>query len=1139
MFTRGTPPGSVRRQFHRNPVRKSLSGTPPTFLFSPLRTSSLASRSNSTRVPSQSPAESVNYYDVQTFGSSLPVKVMEALTHAEPDDHISVKVGESGWAWMVCGELLIIWKICQTVVAKLCVCKELQLPLSEHEYTADLVAIGSPGPLETAPVQSISVLAVAPEGGARYWASLANEGNYIEAELSLGDLCNFVVAVKGATFVVSSSSNQLLRVSVESFRRLGSRALQRGQGMLSGISKRVSSLFGMTAPPTNETLHSMVWACKAGCLYTLTSSSVCRWEVEESSEQQTLSWNSRCSLNESIADAIWGSESNYEEMKEGVNVSYLDMKLSQSGLVLLVAAWHSLDTPCIAYFCLVTLQDHTASVFDHITLEVTKHTAPFQTEEALRTTRLVVPNPGSTAFLYTPGLVFACSTGTGRGGPPDEKIPFSAPGDCVCGGGCCDDLPIFFSKNSGLVAVVARETVSILPETMEQSLSSSFTIPPEVFMMETPTKLEAIAHENKTQMLKAAFLQFCRDGPLAVQVMVDELFPPEAGGEGEEGAELDDAVIRINLDLVDDYPASDPRWAETVPKESVCFNQSSLIIYHQLEDKLKAHLCLMDFLLQTGLLQRLGQIKVRGAPMATRLLLCEHAEMLRAALALKSRQTKHSELVNPAIAAALRLSGAVGLPSLTPTDIFFREVSQVSLVFECLLEEERSLIANSDDSAQWTETVLNVNNIIKDMLQAAVQYRESSASLYRVSDMNLEPEFIPWTASGVVRGVISRQHEVILRSVYPYANSELRGVLCEQLVDLLDLYLGGYVAQLASLQPRTQGRPIAAKHDRYNALELEYCQRRSELIAPLLELGQYQWVATLSEKFCDFDMLVQMCEQSHNLQRLEHYMTKFADQNFSDFVFRSYIAKGQRGKLLSQSSAHHDQLATFLQSHQHLSWLHHILVHDYKSAHETLQSQANGETHYFSKKKTLLALSKLSALASDLKQSQLRKQLDDIVEQERFLLHQETLPKQLLKEKDLDSHTMPLLTPHDLITLYISEDNTSANEYDFKKALDLLEYIKEEDGVDTEALKLKIFATALKKDDWCSWDDGDDPLEPARDTLFVKILFKLIQEGVSLQAYLPDAKELLDSELLIGFRSTPYFEFVLRANYEHYLKVQI
>lgn len=45
-----------------------------------------------------------------------------------------------------------------------------------------------------------------------------------------------------------------------------------------------------------------------------------------------------------------------------------------------------------------------------------------------------------------------------------------------------------------------------------------------------------------------------------------------------------------------------------------------------------------------------------------------------------------------------------------------------------------------------------------------------------------------------------------------------------------------------------------------------------------VELGQYQWVAALAEKYCDFDILVQMCEQTDNQSRLQHYMTKFADQ---------------------------------------------------------------------------------------------------------------------------------------------------------------------------------------------------------------------------------------------------------------------
>lgn len=42
------------------------------------------------------------------------------------------------------------------------------------------------------------------------------------------------------------------------------------------------------------------------------------------------------------------------------------------------------------------------------------------------------------------------------------------------------------------------------------------------------------------------------------------------------------------------------------------------------------------------------------------------------------------------------------------------QVSQISSVFDCLLEEEeRALKENPVDSVQWAEVVLTVNNIIK------------------------------------------------------------------------------------------------------------------------------------------------------------------------------------------------------------------------------------------------------------------------------------------------------------------------------------------------------------------------------------------------------------------------------------------
>uniref|UniRef100_A0A8C7VG06 Nuclear pore complex protein Nup133 n=1 Tax=Oncorhynchus mykiss TaxID=8022 RepID=A0A8C7VG06_ONCMY len=1105
---------SGRRQSSRVTGRKSLAGTPTGLLFSPRRTS-LASRSTPTRVQSYSTSEAL-HFDVQTFGSSLPVKVMEALTMADADDQISVKVDESGWAWMVCGERLIIWKICQTAVAKLSVCKGLQLPTSEFVYYADLISISSPSPLETS--TSISVMAVAPEGTARFWPSLAHEGNYAETVVDMGEnLCNFVVAVRGGSFIVSSYKGQLMRLGADLSGKPLQRALQQGQGVLSGIGRRVSSLFGMLAPLTNNNLHSVLWVGETGCLYTLTTCGLSKWEVDEVTEHQVLSWDSSRALTESVADAIWGSESNYEEIKEGVNVTYMDM---QDGLVVLAAAWHPSDSPCLAYFCLVTLLDNGNNISEELSVEVTKYNPPFQAM------RLLLPLASSpAAFLYNEELVFACSTGTGRGGLPEEKIPFNTPGDRLRGGGCCANLPVFFSQNSGLVAVVARESASMLPDTMEDSLCFSLAgAGPEV-------EMEPVAQEDKTKLLKAAFLQFCRNDLVGAQDMTDELFPPEGDGDGEVGGELDLVVTRINLDLVDDYPASDPRWAESVPDESAGFPLTSLIILHQLEDKMKAHGCFMDFLLQVGLLDRLGQTTVRSSPMATRLLLCEHAEKLQAAMALKNHHAKHSELVNRAILIALRKSNATVSTSLTAADVFFREVSQISSVFECLLEEEeRTLKENPVDSVKWAEVVLSVNTIIKDMLQAAGQYRDTKASLYRASESTTaEPEYIPWTASsglGGVRTVIARQHEVILRDVYPHADSELRNGLIEQLTALLDVLLGGYVAQLTSLRP---GRP--GQQDHYITLEMEYTQRRSELLAPLLELGQYQWVAALAEKYCDFDILVQMCEQTDNQNRLQHYMAKFADQNFADFLFRWYMEKGKRGKLLSQPIAQHQQLASFLQSHEHLSWLHHIHVHDFSSAHKTLYGQANMETRYFVKKKILLALSKLTALASDMPEAVMKKQVDDMVEQERFMLHQETLPKQLLEEKQQNPDTMPLLSAHNLINLYICDDNRRANEYDFKKALDLLEYIDE--------VVLLPFLLRCVSHSWSSADGNDDPLEAAKDSIFVKILLKLIQEGVPLQTYLPDVKDLLQLDEMEALKSKPTFEFVMRANYEHYLQAQI
>ncbi|XP_060048009.1 nuclear pore complex protein Nup133 [Erinaceus europaeus] len=1131
-------PGSTPRAAGRKGLSLGSAVSSPV-LFSPARRSSLSSRGTPTRIyPHHSVTESMNY-EVKTFGSSLPVKVMEALTLSEVDDQLTVHIDESGWACLICKEKLIVWKIGLSPVTKLSVCKELQLPPSDFHWSADLVALSySATSGEAHSTQAVAVMVATREGSIRYWPSLASEDTYAETFVDLGGdkTYSFLTAVQGGSFILSSSGSQLIRLIPENLGKINQHFLPQGNGMLSGIGRRVSSLLGILSPSSDLMLSSVLWHRERSSFYILTSSNISKWELDDSSEKHVHSWDINRVLKENITDAIWGSESNYEAVKGGVNIWYLDLKQSCDGLLILAAAWHPADNPCLVYYTLITVEDNGYQMLDSVNVEVTQYNPPFQSEDLVMC-RLMIPDlSNQTAYLYTENTVYVCSTGTGKFSPPQEKIVFNAQGDSILGAGPCGGVPILFSRNSGLVSIASRENVSMLAEELEESLASSVAGPNnESMAFEPSAKNETIIQEDKTKLLKSAFLQYCRKDLVYAQKMIDELYSSHSGLAHD--CELDRAITQISVDLVDDFPASDPRWAESVPEEAPGFNNTSLIILHQLEDKMKAHSFLMDFIHQVGLFERLGTFPVRGMPMATRLLLCEHAEKLSAAIVLKNYHSQLSELVNTAVLIALNKRDCEIPSSLTPADVFFREVSQVDTICECLLEHEEQVLKDTPlESVEWAEVVINVNNILKDMLQAASHYRQNKNSLYKKEKpLEKEPEYIPWTATSGPAGIrtaIVHQHEIVLKMVYPQADSNLRNILTEQLVALIDCFLDGYVSQLKSLDK-------CSDQERYDNLEMEYQQKRSDLLSPLLKLGQYPWAAALAEKYCDFDILVQMCEQTDNQTRLQRYMTQFSDQNFSDFLFRWYLEKGKRGKLLSQPISQHGQLTNFLQAHEHLSWLHEINSQELEKAHATLLGLANMETRYFAKKKTLLGLSKLAALASEFSENTLQEKIEEMAEQERFLLHQETLPEQLLTEKHLSLSAMPVLTAPQLIELYICDENRRANEYDFKKALDLLEYIDEEEDININNLKLEILCKALQRDNWSSSDGKDDPIEVSKDSIFVKILQKLLKDGIQLNEYLPEVKDLLQADQLGSLKSNSFFAFVLKANYEYYVQGQM
>lgn len=88
---------------------------------------------------------------VESFGSSLPVLVTEALTFVDRQTAVSVSVSPDGWAWLVCGRRLLVWQ-CKTTIhdpkqrqrSFKSQCRELLLPQSDLAHRAECAAVWLP-----------------------------------------------------------------------------------------------------------------------------------------------------------------------------------------------------------------------------------------------------------------------------------------------------------------------------------------------------------------------------------------------------------------------------------------------------------------------------------------------------------------------------------------------------------------------------------------------------------------------------------------------------------------------------------------------------------------------------------------------------------------------------------------------------------------------------------------------------------------------------------------------------------------------------------------------------------------------------------------------------------------------------------
>ncbi|KAL5008238.1 hypothetical protein ScPMuIL_013819 [Solemya velum] len=1035
--------------------------------------------------------EETGQHRIESFGTPLPVLITEALTLADKNTEVTVKINPSGWAWLVGGRKLFVWRYKPGNISRSVLCKELTLPPSDLAHNASRVCVIT----NSSDSQSASCVAVSPEGVVRYWPNIAYESSSVEISAELkGEECHSVINFAPFGCLLATTTSFLALLSpVPGQNTLTCHPLKAAQGMFAGIGRRMSSFIFGAAPSSAS--GAPLQAIIAGeeeedgeeerGFYVLSGNFLQRWNVSSGFAEKLLyQIDVDRMFREGMARKIWEQDSiQMTQLKTWL----LDVQLLYDGVMVLGAAVNLEALPTLHYALAVISMDMSESPTCLQTLTVLDHTERYEEhlESQLIAYKLLLPTVNtSTFYIYDSQTVIAVTS--------SQPLELQSPGGSILGAGSCDGVAVFFSSNLGLFSVIStlKQEASIIEEDMQDIAARADM---SALAASSSQIMDLSRSEDKSSRLKAAFLMAIGGNVRNAQSIVDEMFPLAAD---RSSLEMDRLITALSKDLIDDYPASDPRWAEAGRQDSTS-GSTSLIILQQLKDKQKAHDYIITFLKKLGLWDRLRTIKVQNGEMSTRLLLCEHAEKLEAAILLRELYGQYNVIIDAAVRKVLEGRGELGITrNLTPQDIFFREVSRVGDMVECLHDYAADVLGGDLSLADIILVVSTANAVLEGMLHGALQYRQSKAHVYQNETENsFEPEYIPWTSAGGPRGIrtiLLKQYSITLEQGIPDVQDvETQSGLFQQLLSLVDIILDGYSSQLESL------RQNPTQEERYEELQRRYEQDRHRLIAPFLEYDQFERAASLAEKYYDFEILIRLCEKTDNQDRVQRYISQFADQGFSNFLFTWYLKEGKRGKLLSLPVSQHTNLSRFLESSDlgYLSWLHDIKTKDYRKAHLTLLDQTQQETGLLAKKKTLLSLSKLAALASEDEDQSLETNITDINDEQNLILHQEMLPLDLVKGLGLDPETMRVLTPVELIELYISDQNISATEFDFKKALDLLQYIDKEDPVlNYNELHLHIWVKAVLRDGWLQLAHGN-PLELIKDTIFFKTVDLAYTEG--------------------------------------------
>ncbi|XP_055603804.1 nuclear pore complex protein Nup133 [Uranotaenia lowii] len=1031
-------------------------------------------------------------------------------------------------------------------------CRQLTLPHCDIGHKATLISV-----FITEGHQMASCLAVSPAGDVRYWPSIAHDGSSIdECNILEGQEFEELVSLNSGNYLLVTTTCSLvqLQIQLHSGRQvIVSRHIKPPSGFFGGIGKKFASIIiGMHSSQERENKLVKVCCEKVSHhewhLTVLADKWIQRWALSSGSNQNERFLCEDAEIMRKIREffvhKLWAAGSR-DSNSSDIELWTLDMQATDRGVVILAAACNQQRTPQVHYALLTFVYEGDGMVLKESAFMKYKGFYSREREEEYLGFKFVANR--ATAYVYNDKVIYPVSldratgvTGSSESSSPSEeleKIEFNIQDDRILASNCFQNTAIFFSLIHGLVVLTASDfepnsevfNSSVSSDVFNPNISvnDSAFISQSIFVPATtnagnlvlydldPEEISNTDKDNVSQ-LKAAFIYHIKRNSSASNEIINQIvvnLEPKS-----IDSELDEVVLRIAQDLAEDIPAADPRWEAT--QKFALGSSTSMQIVQQLREKNIALTQFVEFLKVSGIWDQLGASTVSDAIRPTVQLLSDIGEKIVAAIALKCLHNSHARIIDESIDLVLSEGNrSPPSPNLTNQDLFYVQVNQVHEIFKVLSELVENYVKQEFTTTQIQTALVEINSITIAVLQEVMKFRESKSELFAVnSDLTNRFENFPWTASSGRYGM----KDILLHMIANTLKYGIKGTgepefkikHYKHMTELVDFVLDGRKRYLESVQD----------DGKRTVLMQQYESQRSDLIFPLVDAEQYELAAKLAEKYLDFQILVVICDKTNNQSRLDDYIERFKEHDFSQFAISWHMRQNKQGDIFQRFKGNKAELARFLTDHPSLAWIQLVFNGELGQAAEVLCSLAQNEKELVNRKRVMLSLSKLCALAAE---GDFSTQISEINSEAKLLDLQEQIPEEILNIYGYDTKNAKVLSPEEIVDLYIADEYTKSSETEFRKALELLDFVEEPMEV-----RHKIWCAAILRDNWETYN-RNAPLDTMQNMMFFRLIDLCYILDGELENFLPAVENFLTAPELGELVESKAFQYLIKLGYEH------